>query len=177
MGFNRLHKHRAPHHNFVSADSDAARNPHRFILQNVNALYKKQMKMDKDIKKLFFISGLPTIIILTIFFFVFVKINSTDEELDEYILPMKFYGKVIEKKIDYSNHATEYIIVKGQDSCNIIIDNITWYPIYNSSEIGDSIYKEQGSWYINIVKKDNNEISISFKPSKFYLHRRKWNKK
>lgn len=35
MGFNRLYKHKAPHRVFVSADSDGARTPHRFILQYV----------------------------------------------------------------------------------------------------------------------------------------------
>lgn len=50
MGFNWLHKHRAPHHIFVSADNDTVRIPHRFILQNVRANYYKEKREIKDLK-------------------------------------------------------------------------------------------------------------------------------
>jgi hypothetical protein len=40
MGLNWLYKHCTPLKVFVSVDSDAARNPHRFILQHVTAKQK-----------------------------------------------------------------------------------------------------------------------------------------
>lgn len=51
MGYNWLHKHRAPLHVYVLADSDAARTPHRFILQHVSPKQTSNRAMDNEIEK------------------------------------------------------------------------------------------------------------------------------
>ncbi|NJK95620.1 MAG: hypothetical protein HC905_12585 [Bacteroidales bacterium] len=55
------------------------------------------MKADN---KLLYFGIFPVVVILIIFFFVFVKVNSAEDEMIEYILPMTFQGHFTDKITD-----------------------------------------------------------------------------
>jgi hypothetical protein len=113
-------------------------------------------------------------IFFVLIFFTFFKINSTTDEYVEYILPMTFDGVVIEKYIDYRNHATKVVVVKNQNSEKIKLFNSDWIQIYENSDIGDKIYKRDGSINIFIIGSDKKEKMINYNSSNYYIHKRQW---
>lgn len=135
------------------------------------------MKKNSDIQRLFFIAILPVLIIGIGLFWLFVDVNSSEDEISENILPLKINGRVIDKQIDYKNHATKYIVVKLSNGEQSTLYDSFWHPIFESSTIGDSIYKESGSIRMYILKNNGIKKEINYRPSNLYFHKRDWNKK
>jgi len=130
-----------------------------------------------DLRKIFLLTIVPIFVIGLLFFWSFVKINSTEEELVEYILPLRLNGHVVDKQIDINNHATKSVVIKDKNENSTVLYDSFWYPIFDKSAIGDSIYKNDGSESLFIVDKNQNQTEINYQPSGLYFHKRDWLKK
>ena len=130
-----------------------------------------------DLRKIFLLTIVPIFVIGLLFFLSFVKVNSTEEEMVEYILPLRLNGQVVDKQIDSKNHATKSVIIKDKSENSTVLYDSFWYPIFDNSAIGDRIYKNDGSASLFIVDKNQNQIEIRYQPSSLYFHKRAWLKK
>ena len=130
-----------------------------------------------DLRKIFLLMIVPIFVIGLLFFMTFVKVNSTEEEIVKYILPLRLNGHVVDKQIDLNNHATKSVIIKDKNENSTVLYDSFWYKIFDKSAIGDSIYKNDGSASLFIVDKNQNQTEINYQPSSFYFHKRDWLKK
>ena len=130
-----------------------------------------------DLRKIFLLTIVPIFVLGLLAFLTFVKINSTEEEIVEYILPLTLNGRVVDKQIDLNNHATKYVVIKDKNENSTVLYDSFWFPIFDKSAIGDSIYKNDGSARLFIVDKNQNQTEIRYQPSSLYFHKRDWLKK
>jgi len=77
-----------------------------------------------DLRKIFLLTNVPIFVIGLLFFLSFVKVNSTEVEIVEYILPLRLNGQVVDKQIDYKNSVTKSVIIKDK--------NENWAVLYDS---------------------------------------------
>lgn len=138
---------------------------------------KEKRNNNSDFYKLFLIAILPVFIIGLGLFWLLIDVNSSDEEIKKNILPLEINGRVVDKQIDYKDHATKYVVIKLSNGEQTIFYDSFWYPIYESSTKGDSIYKESGSMRMYVLKKNGIKKEINYRPSNLYFHKKDWNRK
>lgn len=112
----------------------------------------KKRDFEKENEKIFqWISGIFTLIGLTLFLIFVQPWRGRGCYLNENsIFEKEFKGKVIEKFIDYPNHATESVRFINNQKIGLLRGEY-----FDNIEIGDSIHKVKNSFKLEIHKKDD----------------------
>lgn len=161
MGFNWLHKHRAPHYICVSVDSDAARNPHRFILQHVRHNLKNMR--------------LTLTLIFSIGFFINVVGQNTNDLPDSLVLInihrtykiniLKRYKNTIttpaiSMDFPYSNYDLSSKTLRLLRSDRDFRINDSTFSIVRVADMVDESYGSGGSDELIQIKRPNQRVNV-----------------
>lgn len=106
-----------------------------------------------DIKTIRIISGVGLALVLIFFLVIHLNQQTTGWELYYKNKSGKEYmGLVINKYIDYKDHAIEKIVLDNNRTFNLI--STEWY---NQFDTGDYVLKEKGSLVIKLIKKNTHD--------------------
>jgi hypothetical protein len=110
-----------------------------------------------DIKIIRLIWGIGLVLVLTFFLVIHLSQETTGWELYYKNKSEKEYkGRVINKYIDYKDHAIKKIVLDNNITFNLI--STEWY---NQFDTGDFVLKEKGSVVIKLIK-NNNQDTLYF---------------
>ena len=95
---------------------------------------------------------------LIVIYFWFKSLSSSDDE--EYNSAINAYkadqydGVVVNKYIDKNQHNYKKVILDELGSEKVLLFNIETSGVYDFFEVGDTLIKENGSFYIRVIRND-----------------------
>jgi hypothetical protein len=120
-------------------------------------MVKKELISDTDNKIVYFVFGLPVLMLFGIVFYTSITGPSLQELIIADDLAENFNGKVESLYYDKRNHNVKYATFKNGQK----------YAVFRNweryIEVGDSLSKQKDSFFLEIYKKNNEKKILDYR--------------
>ncbi|MHA4895352.1 hypothetical protein ACXZ1K_11405 [Pedobacter sp. PWIIR3] len=120
-------------------------------------MINKEFITRKDSKILYFVFGVPMLVLIGFVVYTATTGPSTQELIATGDLAESFTGRVDSLYFDERNHNGKYAVLDGEQICPII------RPWEQYVEVGDSLSKKQGSFLLEVYKRNHTKMTLDYR--------------